>query len=98
MKGTEKQIKWAEDIKAAMIPAMDWAIANAPATVKHVFEDIKAAIVNVDYAGDLIEVYGETAKAGSVQAIVKRVSAQVADRFGIARANYTKAQLALLGK
>ena len=44
MKGTEKQIKWAEDIKDAMIPAMDWAIANAPEQIKHRYEIIKAAI------------------------------------------------------
>lgn len=97
MKGTEKQITWADDIKATMIPAMDWAIANAPAQVKGIFETIKAAIVDVEYAGDLIEVYGDTAKAKTTQEIVKRVSAQVADRFGIAK-NYNDQQRALLGK
>lgn len=97
MKGTEKQIAWAEDIKAAMIPAMDWAIENAPAQVKGIFETIKTAIVNVEYAGDLIEVYGDTAKAKTTQEIVKRVSAQFADRFGIAK-NYNDQQRALLGK
>lgn len=97
MKGTEKQIVWAEDIKAVMIPAMDWAIANAPAQTKSVFETIKTAIVNVEYAGDLIEVYGDTAKKKTTQDIVMRVCAQVRDRFGLAN-NYTDKQRALLGK
>lgn len=98
MKGTEKQITWAEDIKSTMIPAMDWAIANAPEQYKPIYETIKAAIENVAYAGDLIEVYGDTAKQKTIQAIVKDVSRKYVDRFGIARDNYTKSQLALIGK
>lgn len=97
MKGTEKQIKWAEDIKAAMLPAMDWAIDNAPAQIRVIYETIKTAIIEAEYAGDLIEVYGDTAKGKTEQEIVKRVSAQVRDRFGIAQ-NYTPRQRALLGK
>ena len=97
MKGTEKQIKWAEDIKDAMIPAMDWAIANAPEQIKHRYETIKAAIVNVEYAGDLIEVYGDTAKAKTVQEIVKDVTRKAADRFGLSQ-SYTDKQRALIGK
>ena len=97
MKGTEKQIKWAKDIKDAMIPAMDWAIANAPEQIKHRYEIIKAAIVNVEYAGDLIEVYGDVAKAKTVQEIVKRVTHMVADRFGLYE-SFTDKQRALIGK
>lgn len=97
MKGTEKQIKWAEDIKAAMIPAMDWAIVNAPEQAKCIYEKVKTAIENVEYAGDLIEVYGDTAKAKTVQLIVKDVTRKVADRFGLSH-NYTDKQRALIGK
>ena len=97
MRGTEKQIAWAEDIKAAMIPAMDWAIANAPEQLKHIYETIKTAIINADYAGDLIEVFGDTAKRKTVQDIVAEVSRQARDRMGVAE-SYTPAQCALLGK
>lgn len=97
MKGTEKQIKWAEDIKATMIPAMDWAIENAPAQVRHIYETIRTAIDEAECAGDLIEVFGETAKRKTIQEIVKEVSRQVRDRMGIAQ-NYTARQRALLGK
>lgn len=97
MKGTEKQIKWAEDIKAVMIPAMDWAVENAPEQVKHVYETIRTAIINAEYAGDLIEVFGDTAKYKTTQDIVRAVSAQIRDRFGVA-SNYTPKQRALLGK
>lgn len=97
MKGTEKQIKWAEDIKAAMIPAMDWAIENAPAQVRHIYETIRTAIDEAEYAGDLIEVFGETAKGKTIQEIVKKVTLQARDRMGITQ-NYTARQRALLGK
>lgn len=97
MKGTEKQIKWAEDIKSAMLPAMDWAIANAPEQAKPIYETIKNAIINVEYAGDLIEVYGDTAKMKTTQLIVKDVTRKVVDRFGLCK-SYTDRQRKLIGK
>ena len=97
MKGTEKQITWAEDIKAAMIPAMDWAVENAPEQAKGIYQTIRTAIINADSAGDLIEVYGDTAKLKTAMEITKDVTRKVRDRFGITQ-SYTAAQRALLGK
>ena len=99
MKGTEKQIKWALDIQARLISALNWGIANFPDKAAFVAkcEQIKSAVKSVEYAGDLIAVYSSV-NGSSDEENLKTISGIIgaAKRFGI---RYdTPAQNALVGK
>ena len=57
MTGTEKQIKWANEIMAKVNPVFDWTIENAPAAnIKEYAESVKNT-VNAAYAGKIIDCY-----------------------------------------
>lgn len=71
MKGTEKQIKWAQDIIEALENALeetkaDPRLAAMPeAQVNEMFRrtaELVDIIRNADYAGDVIDVAGQAAK------------------------------------
>lgn len=97
MKGTEKQIAWAEDIQKKTVSALDWGIAtfaSKPAFVEKC-QQIKAAVESVEYAGDLIAVY-RNVNDSSDEKNMKMISAIVGNRFGICYDN--PAQYALIGK
>lgn len=75
MKGTEKQIAWAEDIKANLkktITAGIESIKNAEATEEQKSRAIKMwstrldAIENADYAGDIINLFRDVHFSGDV--------------------------------
>ena len=97
MRGTEKQVTWALDIQGKAISALNWGIltfASKPAFVEKC-KQIKTAIENVEYAGDLIAVYS-TVNGTSDEENLKMISAIVGNRFGI---NYDNPeQYALIGK
>lgn len=97
MKGTEKQISWALDIQRKTISALNWGIAtfaSKPAFVEKC-EQIKSAVENVEYAGDLIAVY-RNVNDTSDEKNMKMIAAIVGNRFGICYDN--PAQYALIGK
>lgn len=97
MKGTEKQIAWAQDIQNKAVSALNWGIktfASKPAFVAKC-EQVKTAIENVEYAGDLIAVY-ENVNRCTDEANMKMIAAIVGNRFGIVYDN--PAQYALIGK
>ena len=60
MKGTEKQIAWAEDLKEKAIAALEWMRANPSDPGKENIEMWNKGIVDrinsVEYAGKLIDV------------------------------------------
>lgn len=62
MKGTEKQIAWAEDLKSKAMTTLNWAKENAPTTKpeevemwKSFISNMAAQINGIDYAGNVIE-------------------------------------------
>lgn len=97
MKGTEKQIAWAQDIQRKAVSALNWGIATF--ADKQAFvekcEQIKTAIETVEYAGDLIAVY-RSVNGSSDEQNMRLISAIVGNRFGISYDN--PAQYALIGK
>ena len=73
MRGSEKQIKWAEDIKVNVLAIISDAIAFCKSSSisneqKERFigqmNTLKYNIENVAYAGDLIEVFKDTKHSG----------------------------------
>lgn len=62
MKGTEKQIRWAEDIQKKVIDTINWLIDNAPAEQKDAcakkFGGWADQVKNTEYAGDIIDAFG----------------------------------------
>ena len=98
MKGTEKQIAWAEDIRARVVECMDWALAQVPEAQKVMYQTIKDAVATCDSAHDLIEVYGDVTRAKDNREAMMTIAVKVRDRFGFARENYTSSQLALIGR
>ena len=73
MRGSEKQIKWAEDIKVNVLAIISDAIAfcessNTSNEQKERFigqmNTLKYNVENVEYAGDLIEVFKDTKHSG----------------------------------
>lgn len=97
MKGTEKQIAWAEDIQKKTVSALNWGIATFASKADFVekCQQVKAAIENVEYAGDLIAVY-KNVNGCTDEANMKMIAAIVGNRFGICYDN--PAQYALIGK
>lgn len=62
MKGTEKQIAWAEDLKSKAMDTLNWAKENAPTTKpeeiemwKNLVSNMANQINSIDYAGNVIE-------------------------------------------
>lgn len=73
MRGSEKQIRWAEDIKVNVLAIISDAIAfcessNTSNEQKERFigqmNTLKYNVENVEYAGDLIEVFKDTKHSG----------------------------------
>ena len=97
MKGTEKQVAWAQDIQKRAISALNWGINKYPDKPAFVArcEQIKAAIENVEYAGDLIAVYGDVNRDTDVLNL-NLIASIVADRFNVCYDN--AAQYKLIGK
>lgn len=54
MKGTEKQIRWAEDLKAKAIAALEWGRANIIGVDEDGNEDQETFNAGIDYQIDLI--------------------------------------------
>lgn len=78
MRGSEKQLKWAEEIKAVIIPAMESIIAEgekkdqSDERVATTLKQIKArknALETAEYAGDVISIYGDAAKGKDAQSV-----------------------------
>lgn len=97
MKGTEKQIAWAQDIQKKAVSALNWGIKtfDSKPTFIAKCEQVKDAIENVEYAGDLIAVY-RNLNDTSDEKNMKMIAAIVGNRFGISYDN--PAQYALIGK
>lgn len=107
MKGSEKQIKWAEDIKTAVITTIDnllAAAANDPRCNTEDAKDARAkmlrardAVAACEDAHDLIEVYGSLVSArNSDKDNARGVIAKIRNRFMV---QYdTPAQQALIGE
>ena len=97
MKGTEKQIAWAQDIQKKTVSALDWGITTFSENAAFVekCKQIKAAVENVEYAGDLIAVY-RNVNDNNDEKNLKMVSSIIRNRFGICYDN--PAQYALIGK
>lgn len=73
MRGSEKQIKWAEDIKVNVLAVISEAITACESssisdTQKAAFvgqmNTLKFNVENVEYAGDLIEVFRDVEPTG----------------------------------
>lgn len=73
MRGSEKQIKWAEDIKVNVLAVISEAItacesSNISDAQKAAFvgqmNTLKLNVENVEYAGDLIEVFRDVEPTG----------------------------------
>lgn len=106
MKGSEKQIAWAEDIKATTIKTIETMLAmtaNDPrantdaakamrAKVNRALDAVKAC----ENAGDLIEVYKGVGSSKSERENLAEVMAAIGNRF---KTQYeTKAMRALIGE
>lgn len=70
MRGTEKQIKWAEDLMGKLEKEFADCSQGAPAEISERFDGIKN-ILSESYAGDVIELLGQNDKNG--QEYVKRM-------------------------
>lgn len=107
MKGTEKQVSWAEDIKVTVINTIDAMLAatandprantDAAKAARAKFQRARNAVEACEIAADLIEVYGGSVSSRNAgQANMKAVSAAIANRF---KTQYgTAAQRALIGE
>ena len=106
MKGTEKQIAWAEDIKAAVINTIDTMLEMASGDPRSNTEAAKAAqakfrrardmVASCENAHDLIEVYKGVSAKNSFQQNAKAVSSIITNRF---KTQYeTTTQQALIGE
>lgn len=105
MKGTEKQIKWAEDIKAAVIKTIETMLtmtANDPRANTDAAKAVRAKVTRAldavkacDNAHDLIEVYQGVSTANSERENLRLVVSKLSNKL---RIEYeTKAQMALIG-
>lgn len=107
MKGTEKQVSWAEDIKVTVINTIDAMLAatandpransDAAKAIRAKFQRAREAVEACEIAADLIEVYGRSVSSRNAdQANMKAVSAAIANRF---KTQYgTASQRALIGE
>lgn len=72
MKGTEKQIAWAEELKSKAMDALNWAKENAPTTKpeeievwKNLISTMAGQINSIDYAGNVIELLKDANLSGT---------------------------------
>ena len=107
MKGTEKQITWAEYIKTVVVDTIDTMLAatandprantDAAKAARAKFQRARDAVAACEIAHDLIEVYGGTvSNRNSAQANMKGVVAAIANRFKLQYGS--DAQQALIGE
>ena len=64
MKGTEKQIAWAEDIKSKFISVMEAPEFNSDPNGAKVCKAFAAAIESIDYAGTIIDMFKDAGLNG----------------------------------
>lgn len=106
MKGTEKQITWAEDIKAATIKTIETMLsmtANDPRANTDAAKAVRAKVTRAldavracEDAGDLITVYQGVSSTKTERENLMTVMAAIGNRF---KTQYsTKAQQALIGE
>ena len=105
MKGTEKQIKWAEDIQRKVIETIDLMfemVRDDPRSQTEAAQKAQAkvararqAVAECESAHDLIEVYGSVKTSAPAKDNIGPVSAAIRNRFGIDR---TPAQKKLIGE
>ncbi len=105
MKGTEKQIAWAEDIKRVVLTTIDNmldATANDPRAnndkgraVRAKFERARNAVAACESAHDLIEVYQHIDTSANEASLMRAVGMTVNNKFG---RDFTDAQRALIGE
>lgn len=67
MKGTEKQIAWAMDIKNNFIAAMEYAVSNANAAAAKVAAAMIVEIDKIDNAGEIIDMFGHASMTGTLR-------------------------------
>lgn len=72
MKGTEKQIKWAEDIKATMIAALNSDFVNPNEEARKVSVKMIESLNAVDNAGMIIEMFSDV-RPGSDAEVAQRI-------------------------
>lgn len=105
MKGTEKQIAWAEDLKKAVVATLDKMLemtANDPRAnnergraVRARFERARNAVVSCEDAHDLIEVYRTVDTRANEASLMRMVGQIVNNKL---RIDYTDSQRALIGE
>lgn len=106
MKGTEKQIMWAEDIKSTVISTIDTMLEMAKKDPNCNTESVKSgmakflkardAMVNCENAHDIIEVYKTVSQRNSDAANMKEIARIIRNRFGLQYETTT--QQALIGE
>lgn len=107
MKGTEKQVAWAEDIRKAVVEAIDtmfeaMASANDPRAnteaakaAQAKFRKAREAVAACENAHALIEVYGDVTRHQSQRDRMNAVAAVIRNRF---RVVYNSEERALIGE
>lgn len=105
MKGTEKQIKWAEDIKKVVVATLDRMLemtANDPRAnnergraVRAKFERARNAVAACEDAHDLIEVYQTVDTRANDASLMRMVGAAVNNKLKL---DLTDSQKALIGE
>ena len=74
MKGTEKQVKWAEDIKANLLRTYEAVIPMMPAADAEMMGNVIEMLNAVESAGDIITAYGDVKFNGDLQHDFGRIS------------------------
>lgn len=110
MKGTEKQVKWAEDIQTAVISTIDSVMAmtaNDPMAntekameARAKFQRARDAVAACEDAGHIIAVYQTVDPRKDMQAKWKEIGRIIGNRFHNvdAVANGNRAIMALIGE
>lgn len=106
MKGTEKQISWAEDIKTAVVNTIDTmleTVRNDPRSnnekakaAQAKFQRAREAVAACENAHDLIEVYQGVGTNRSERDNMMAVSSRIANKLKVRYE--TPAQQALIGE
>lgn len=98
MRGSEKQINWAEDIKVNVLAIITDAIAacessNISAAQKENFigqmNTVKYNVENVDYAGELINVFRDVKHTGNYKADISALRSAI--KIGDVNKTFSKA-------
>lgn len=77
MKGTEKQIAWAEDIKARVIRALGDPINKTTAESKMITDTLAAALNEVEYAGQIITMFKDVRSSGNAEEVSKSIMSEI---------------------